>query len=134
MYVPAKQKAENFMEKSRITTIIHVLEHEKFPKRQKMLAEISGVLENEIYDSSLEYDTIECSFEYGDCTIETVVCRDGSVKVEVMHENDRHSSPLLEMAIADVVPDWGAIEKAAWLADREEKSFRNYLERNSRYW
>lgn len=102
------------------------------PMRAKLFAKVAKEVHDSIYESSLESDNAYASFDCKSGTIEVELTRFGDVNVSVVHEND-HSSPTLEKAISEHLPDWSDVEAEAEKDMREEQEFRDYLWRNCRY-
>lgn len=83
---------------------------------------------NEIrkYIHDAVYEMIECGwpgieheFKYGTAYIVVTMRESGYVRVDILHEDDRHSSPRIEAAILACLPEWSEIE------DKYREDMRN---------
>ena len=95
---------------------------------------MSDYMRSEIYSSCLEHDIVCRSLDFGSCYVEIEMRSNGFVSTALVHEDSGHSSPLLEKMITDAMPDWSEVERKAERDSLDEQEFRDYLERNSRYW
>lgn len=132
MCLSAKQKTGKVMEEARNLTKVNTSTPKSKPLRARLFAQIADGMRDRIYEASLECDNAYGSFEFGPASVEVDVSRYGEVNVCVVHDNE-HSSPLLEKAIGDHLPDWSDVEAEAEKDRREEEEFRDYLWRNCRY-
>lgn len=92
-------------------------------------------VENEyLCGDSLNEHYVYKEFVYGEAIVsiemgyETVNgCLAPLKEVKVLHDDDTHQSPLLEIAITEALPDWDKLEKEYGYVEQEESCFSYYL-------